>query len=110
MNALAALAGLFFQHLVHTPPRLLPQVDPRAWRRRFGARRARGALVPTARAEKLCGSFAGKTVRHRLTGQVRSLAVSDVGVGFAQDGHMPRFFHRSFRSAAKWLRHAEVVA
>jgi hypothetical protein len=61
-------------------------------------------------AATLCRALAGKTLRHRITGQVRSLVIAEHGVEFAQDGRMPRFIPRSFRAAAKWLRNAEVVA
>jgi hypothetical protein len=61
--------------------------------------------------ETQCRRMAGKTLRHRITGQVRSVALWVGGVEFAQDcPGGPRWMSRSFRSAAKWLRNAEVVA
>lgn len=117
MNPLAALSLLFFQYLDNTPPTRIPVRHPAAWRRRIGARRARGWQQPAApwlvgpsRCEKECRSVAGKTLRHRITGQVRSLVFAEHGVEFAQDGPRPRFIRRSFVAAAKWLRNAEVVA
>lgn len=109
MNPVAALALLFFRHLQCTPPPRMPVHNPASWRRRMGARRARGFRRPAApwlfgpsRCEKECRAASGKTMRHRISGQVRSVVVWDHCVQFAQDSRgCPRLFDRSFRSAAK---------
>lgn len=110
MNPITALATVFFAHLENTPPLRMPR-SFLGFRYRVGARRAGGPLAPKCDAVADCRRYAGKTMRHRFTGQVREAVVTDDGVEFAQDhGRMPRFMRRSFMAARKWLRNAEVVA
>lgn len=112
---LAALAALFADYGTNTPPPSLAvsHGDARRWRPGFGARHARGPL-PASRRDPLveCQRFAGKTMRHRFTGQVRTVALWPHCVQFAQDSEhgFPRLFDREPRKALQWLWNAEAVA
>lgn len=70
--------------------------------------------MTACRNATLCRALRGKTLRHRFTGQVRTVTIwgdNDKPVQFCQDRTwMPRSMFRTFRSAAKWLRNAEVIA
>ena len=87
---------------------------PLRWRRRFGARNARG---PMPQSNPTLAHMDGKLMKHRFTGQVRRVcapiraAALDDFEFVSVSGHRRngRPMVRSLSHAAAWLRNADEV-
>lgn len=114
-DSIAILAALFADFGAARPQFVQYHGSPEEWRRgprRCGARHARGPLPPSkVDHAKECARFAGKTMRHRITGEARIVS-SGTEAGDCAVVLLPLTGHlvvRSPRKALAWLQNADEV-